>query len=399
MKKIDKYQKASGPSSLAEELQRYKKMSSTLRKSQKQGRSKRLNQLALLFPFAAASLSPLGIQAQCGAVVTEVTPGTDYNINFDGGGQDIRINANTLATNPAVHDLYINMLNANFNFVAYAMGGFNYASRFNSGQNITSGMNFVAGAGTMDYNLAGAWHTAGTITGFVGIRFAGNRLGFIEVTWNAPAGTITIGDVGVQDVAQAGNTSIPAGSCAVLPVELISFDAKLNEGQVNLAWATHSETDNRGFDIERSTDGVNYESIGFIPGQGNSVARIDYTFTDQNIKSNRQYYYRLRQVDYWDSEFYSKIINIETERTLDFELGPNPVSGDIINVSFGAEGNNETWELSIFDIRGQQVAKTINVTGEYHSIDMDIAGLVSGTYFVKLSSPMVNEYKKFIKQD
>ncbi|MBK8981832.1 MAG: hypothetical protein IPM38_05790 [Ignavibacteria bacterium] len=65
-----------------------------------------------------------------------------------------------------------------------------------------------------------------------------------------------------------------------LPVELNSFTAAADNGNVTLSWTTSMETNNTGFDIERKSDGV-WTKIGFIEGKGNSYVPSDYTYVDK----------------------------------------------------------------------------------------------------------------------
>lgn len=92
-----------------------------------------------------------------------------------------------------------------------------------------------------------------------------------------------------------------------LPVELLSFDGK-NDGQVDhLYWSTASERDCDRFEVERSTDAVNFTRIGSTPGAGTSQHRVDYTFDDRAPITGVNYY-RLKQVDTDGAFEYSPII-------------------------------------------------------------------------------------------
>ncbi len=55
---------------------------------------------------------------------------------------------------------------------------------------------------------------------------------------------------------------------------------------VNLKWITATETNNYGFEVERRDDYSNYESIGFVNGNGTSTNRVTYNFVDDNLSSN-----------------------------------------------------------------------------------------------------------------
>jgi hypothetical protein len=87
------------------------------------------------------------------------------------------------------------------------------------------------------------------------------------------------------------------GVCKPLPIELIAFNAVIVADYINIHWSTASEENNDYFEILRSTDNINFETIAIIYGSGNSNQRIDYLYLDE-IKHEINYYYQLKQVDY-----------------------------------------------------------------------------------------------------
>ena len=94
---------------------------------------------------------------------------------------------------------------------------------------------------------------------------------------------------------------------APLPVEMTTFTAKTVEKTNVLNWATASETNNKGYDIERSRDGNTFQSIGNVKGIGKAA---NYNFVDVN-PYNGVNYYRLKQMDFDDKETLSKVISIQ----------------------------------------------------------------------------------------
>lgn len=129
-----------------------------------------------------------------------------------------------------------------------------------------------------------------------------------------------------------GPTTIPARlySFAVnqwlqpifFPVELIRFTARVIENGVVLEWETATEHDNLGFVVERSSDGLLFNEIGFVPGAGNSQIRLAYRFEDANAGDSR--YYRLRQQDFDGTEHLSQIAVVHSEKiTFCLENSPN----------------------------------------------------------------------------
>lgn len=105
------------------------------------------------------------------------------------------------------------------------------------------------------------------------------------------------------------NFEIIGPTNTTLPVELVSFEG-FNAGNVNnLHWATASEWNNLGFEIERSVDAQQWQSIGFVRGQGTTLTLSRYSFSDQELKE-AAYYYRLKQIDADQTVNYSPVIYV-----------------------------------------------------------------------------------------
>jgi hypothetical protein len=123
-----------------------------------------------------------------------------------------------------------------------------------------------------------------------------------------------------------------ANANANLPVELTDFTAYYADGNVFLTWETQSETNNQGFFVQRSTDGINFEDILFVPAAGNSNTTIQYLEKDINPLTKITYY-RLNQVDFNGENTYSEIKTIRpTEELTEFlHVYPNPSDG-VFNV-------------------------------------------------------------------
>jgi hypothetical protein len=95
-----------------------------------------------------------------------------------------------------------------------------------------------------------------------------------------------------------------------LPVELIYFKGKDNQ----LLWSTASEAQNKGWNIERSTDAINWTTIGFVQGGNNSDVTLEYKF---QLKEFGKYYYRIKQLDI-DGHFeYSEIKYLDNSNLID----------------------------------------------------------------------------------
>ena len=121
-----------------------------------------------------------------------------------------------------------------------------------------------------------------------------------------------------------------ANGCSVLPVNMFNFGGMIRNSQAYLNWSTAAETNNKGFYVERSKDGKDFASIGFVNGKGNTSQLTNYSYTDASLKDINvsKTYYRLKQVDIDGKSVYSNIIELSLDRLANsgkWTLYPNPV--------------------------------------------------------------------------
>ena len=182
------------------------------------------------------------------------------------------------------------------------------------------------------------------------------------------------------------------------PVELASFTANVNEGNVTLNWLTASETNNQGFDIERKSSASKFEKIGFISGIGTSTESHSYTFTDKNVETGN-YSYRLKQLDYDGTFEYSNEINVDVTVPLEFALDqnyPNPFNPST-TISYSIPVKSRV-TLKIFNALGKEIITLVNEEkseGNY-DVKFDASGIPSGIYFYKLNAGEFSSTKKMI---
>jgi len=93
---------------------------------------------------------------------------------------------------------------------------------------------------------------------------------------------------------------------SVIPVELNSFSASVQNDKVILKWKTATETNNSGWSVERSKDNAEWKSISFVPGAGTTTSIKEYSYTDKNLQAGT-YQYRLKQIDLDGTIEYSSI--------------------------------------------------------------------------------------------
>ena len=142
----------------------------------------------------------------------------------------------------------------------------------------------------------------------------------------------------------------------ILPIEIISIVAQVKKNKmVEIQWETSSEINNKGFEILRSKNGINWETIGFVSGANSDFNINDYYYIDEKPYSG-QSFYRLLQIDFDGNTTLSNIvtINIEDENIL-LEVYPNPSNG-AINIHIN-NPNKQKGNLIIIDNLGKVILK------------------------------------------
>jgi len=179
----------------------------------------------------------------------------------------------------------------------------------------------------------------------------------------------------------------------ILPLTWLSFTGKLVENnKVNLVWKTGAETNNKGFEVQRSSDAVEYKKIGWVDGLNGSVN--NYTFTDANIVKGNKYYYRLKQTDNDNRYSYSSIVVISYLGGKELTLYPNPVHDKLVILN--GSNTNEKATIVITDAAGKVVYnETQTLTNK---VEIPSAMWSNGIYLVKITTTAGTDTYKIMKQ-
>lgn len=176
-----------------------------------------------------------------------------------------------------------------------------------------------------------------------------------------------------------------------LPVELIEFSARKVDETTVLTWITESEINNDYFELQRSLDGIAYETISTIDGAGNSNQEIYYKHTDYNPAIGVNYY-RLKQVDFDGSFEYSETKSVEFDGGDDILIYPNPLKkGNELII----QSNSPINFISILNEAGQ-IVYSIQPNGNQNQNKISLDHLEAGIYSVQLVSTNATKVKKLI---
>ena len=189
-----------------------------------------------------------------------------------------------------------------------------------------------------------------------------------------------------------------------LPVSYITFSG-FREGNKNvLRWNTANEQNNKGFELQRSADGINFSTMDFIASlaiNGNSAASLKYEYNDEKpLRSSN--YYRLRQIDTDGKATVSNVVLIRGNGVKNVEISnlyPNPAI-NVLNMVVSAESNRLV-NFVITDMTGKIVMQLSQqvATGD-SNVQLQVGKLAAGSYTIKAvcNEGCESAIKQFIKR-
>ncbi|MGE5436346.1 MAG: ammonia-forming cytochrome c nitrite reductase subunit c552 [Syntrophothermus sp.] len=187
----------------------------------------------------------------------------------------------------------------------------------------------------------------------------------------------------------------------VVPVQLTSLTATVSGDVVTINFETATETNNKGFDIQRKV-GNSWNTVGFIAGRGNSTEVNRYTFTDKASNLSGKVAYRLRQVDFDGSVEFSKEVEVTFEGPKSFTLSqnyPNPFNPST-TIKYSVPTDSKI-KVVIYNLTGEVVKELVNTVqgaGSYEiKFDTKSAAkqLTSGIYFYSLEASALDGSNSF----
>src|SRR5436190_9865018 len=215
-----------------------------------------------------------------------------------------------------------------------------------------------------------------------------NRLKVVDQTNNAFL-TSVVGSPTFSHLDVATQNDLTAVAFLALPVNLLNLSGYKNGSKNTLNWKTAGEQNNRGFEVQRSRDGINYTAIGFVnslANDGNSTAELNYNFDDISPAASRRQYYQLKQIDIDGRNKLSNIIVIVGEKPTSLSISgvfPNPARTEVKLMIEAPQAGKIT--VLVTDINGKTVMQKVESVGlGSNTIPVDITKLATGRYLVKL---------------
>ncbi|CAN5400504.1 hypothetical protein BH10BAC5_BH10BAC5_07510 [soil metagenome] len=193
----------------------------------------------------------------------------------------------------------------------------------------------------------------------------------------------------------------PEDTLNPLPVELDRFVATTIKNEVILDWYTGHEHNNSGFQVERahltsassSNRDLNYVSVGFMKGVGNTTIESAYRFRDPNVPAGK-YAYRLKQIDFNGNFRYfvlnsEVVVSIPTKFNL-YQNYPNPFN-PVTHIRYELSSVSNV-SLKIFDVSGKEIKSLVTgvQNAGYYDINVNASELGSGVYYFRLNAVYSN---------
>jgi hypothetical protein len=187
-----------------------------------------------------------------------------------------------------------------------------------------------------------------------------------------------------------GGTALAVTGSGVLPITISNFTAGINNSQVTLKWKTASENNNKGFEIQRSQDGLNWAVLGFVSGNINSSVEKNYEFIDVNPLSGTGFY-RLRQVDQDEKFSYSAVASVKYIKANFYSIIRNNATN---RYQLNIEPTTQSVNLSLIDAGGRKLMIKSGVAGIQY---IDISHFPSGIYLLQIAKGTTRFTEKLIK--
>jgi|GEM_PF-575192 len=207
-----------------------------------------------------------------------------------------------------------------------------------------------------------------------------------------PAGETTI----IACFEECSNVIGGEDCVGALPIELIAFTGRNINGVNELAWKTAIEENSDYFEIQKSTDGLNFARIGTVDAAGESLVTLSYTFEDATPAIGNNYY-RLRMVDLNGSFEYSNVVQIATRIKGDIAVYPVPVN-EAMYLVYDSE-NTGTIQIQVVNYVGQTLLTRIeNTTQGFNTYEIDTNQLAAGAYLIQVTDDNgLSKVKRFVK--
>lgn len=183
-----------------------------------------------------------------------------------------------------------------------------------------------------------------------------------------------------------------------LPVQITSLKAMSTSSANTITWSTATELNNRGFEVQRSTNDDAYESIAFVNGAGNSNQNKAYTYNDASANKSATNCYRLKQIDFDGTTTNSKTVCVAAQKLNMTQIAPQPNPfNTTLNIAIVSEADGNA-TVEVLDIVGKVVlVKNTLIQSGSNNVVFETDNLRNGIYFVRVKHQNEVTTKRVVK--
>ena len=187
-------------------------------------------------------------------------------------------------------------------------------------------------------------------------------------------------------------------NCTLLPVELVAFNATIDDGAALLRWRTATEQNNAGFEVQHAAPGADaFRDLGFVEGHGTTTEVQDYAFRIESLAPGT-HRFRLKQVDFDGAVHFGPVLEVAVELPEQAHLSaayPNPFNPQ---TQFTLEVKEaQQVRLAVFDALGRRVALLHDgmlEAGTAHPFRFEAAALPSGMYLIRAQGEVFSQTRR-----
>lgn len=238
----------------------------------------------------------------------------------------------------------------------------------------------------------------GDVIGDAGTTFSGTGMSQIRIAGQTYTGNMGSGNTfsNLNALLDGCTPNPDIGGCSLvdlLPVELTHFAAQPKDNKVELAWTTATELNNDFFQIEHSRDGIQFQAVGKVKGEGTTTETINYHFMHRQ-PVNGTNYYRLKQVDYDGAFEYSEVVVADVNtRTGGIQIYPNPtIDKAVIQMT----ERPEQIKFQLYNLVGKRIDRPA-IPSDL-GWEIDLTQLPKGIYLLRLEYAGKTVSKRIVKE-
>jgi len=183
-------------------------------------------------------------------------------------------------------------------------------------------------------------------------------------------------------------TRTAVNKACTLPVEWLGITAQRAASHVVVKWSVASELNNERYEVQRSLDGINFTTVGIVPGKGTYSAYAEYEFADYTAEKGTLYY-RVVQYDYNGQSTQSKVVKADQAfgSLNTMVLYPNPTNGQFVITLTSNEEFTGVALVKVFNMLGQEIdTTTVDASVLSTGLSLDASSYPQGSYLVKVTT-------------